>query len=605
MVFDLKTTQRAFALLVSGIACASCTRMPDAHVADGAVAWTAATTLTQSTGGGAAPVFATSPQNQLTLAWVSAPNGGADGRLYVRPNASAEQVAELRDPAGSMTIYGEVPPKIAYAADGKLYAAYLVTKVVPGQMWPQNLLRFASSSDHGATWGTPTTVVGDGTFGSYSDHALHVAPNGTVYLSWLSEAAADSSHAYLARSSDGGKTWSKPAMVDFDRACPCCRTAMASGADGTLYVAWRKRFPADGGEERDIVLAHSSDGGATWSTPTRVHADGWKVDHCPDAGPSVRVASDGVVHVAWWTGKDGTAGVRYGQSHDGGRSFSEPVPLGVAAQSKPAHVQLALGDASHANMIAAAFDDGTLAVPRIVVRLSRDGGKTFGPSEPVSDAGKQAGYPVINLRGDTVVVAWQERSLADASKDSSEKAAKLAHNAHDASAYINQIGAMQVMTRRGVLATGSTTAVADAAFKPLSVGDVAPLYAVQSLKGDTLRIGGSNAVTVVNVWATWCTSCREEMADLNALHRELSSHDVRVIGVSVDGGDGARVRQFAETEKLAFTVAHDPEQRIQQLYQVAGVPETFVIGADGKLLWRRVGNLHPVVDSVRAAATRH
>ena len=142
------------------------------------------------------------------------------------------------------------------------------------------------------------------------------------------------------------------------------------------------------------------------------------------------------------------------------------------------------------------------------------------------------------------------------------------------------------------------------AFRSLDVGDRAPLYASATLNGDTVRVGGRQQVTVLNVWATWCTSCREEMADLESLSREFAGHDVRVIGVSVDGGDGTRVRRFAENEKLTFTVAHDPEQRVQQLYQVVGVPETFVLDTNGRVLFRYVGNLHPVLDSIRTVVSQ-
>src|SRR5262245_12298855 len=98
------------------------------------VAWAAPVSLTADKGGGAAPVFAASKAGKLALAWVSAPNGGNDGRLYVHDHINADTVrgsdaSELRDPLGSLSIYGEVPPKVAYAPDGSLYAAYLVTKV--------------------------------------------------------------------------------------------------------------------------------------------------------------------------------------------------------------------------------------------------------------------------------------------------------------------------------------------------------------------------------------------------------------------------------------------------------------------------------------------
>jgi cytochrome c biogenesis protein CcmG/thiol:disulfide interchange protein DsbE len=142
------------------------------------------------------------------------------------------------------------------------------------------------------------------------------------------------------------------------------------------------------------------------------------------------------------------------------------------------------------------------------------------------------------------------------------------------------------------------------AFRPMRVGDSAPAYAVESFAGEMVRVGASGdtaqPVTVLNVWATWCSACEAEMADLNALADEFGGSGVRVVGVSVDGGNGTRVKRFAESEKLDFIVAHDPDQRVQRLYQVVGVPETFVLGENGRILFRYVGNIHPMMDSVRA-----
>jgi cytochrome c biogenesis protein CcmG/thiol:disulfide interchange protein DsbE len=137
------------------------------------------------------------------------------------------------------------------------------------------------------------------------------------------------------------------------------------------------------------------------------------------------------------------------------------------------------------------------------------------------------------------------------------------------------------------------------AFRPLEVGDTVPTLAVRSVTGDSVILGGAQPLTLLNVWATWCTSCREEMGDLEALQREFGPRGLRVIAVSVDQTGTDRVRRFAEGEKLGFIVAHDPGQAIQQLYQVVGVPETFLIGPDGRLLWRGLGNIRPSLDSVR------
>jgi len=154
-----------------------------------------------------------------------------------------------------------------------------------------------------------------------------------------------------------------------------------------------------------------------------------------------------------------------------------------------------------------------------------------------------------------------------------------------------------------VTACGKTGG-SDAPFHPLSVGASVPAYAALTLAGDTVRVGGSEAPTILNVWATWCVACQEEMAALDSLSREFKSRGVRVIGVSVDEGETERVRRFATTNHLGFTIAHDPTAAIEQSYQVVGVPTTFVIGGDGKLLWKRTGNIVDVLGDVRGVVER-
>ncbi|HEY4129609.1 MAG TPA: TlpA disulfide reductase family protein [Gemmatimonadaceae bacterium] len=136
------------------------------------------------------------------------------------------------------------------------------------------------------------------------------------------------------------------------------------------------------------------------------------------------------------------------------------------------------------------------------------------------------------------------------------------------------------------------------AFRALDVGTAVPTYAAQTITGDTVRVGGVEPPTVLNVWATWCVSCQEEMAALDSLKHRFASQGVRVIAVSVDKTDIDRIRRFAETNHLDMTVAHDPSASINQTFQVVGVPSTFVIGPDGKLIWRRTGNIIDVMPDV-------
>lgn len=400
-----------------------------------------ATEITRSTSVGTAPMFAVAPSGAEAAAWVSAPEGGTDGRVYIAVDGG--QPVELRDSLGSIEAHGEAPPKIVYAPDGSLNALYVVGKEDSTRRFPLAALRFARSADGGRTWSAPVTVTDDSTtFGSHNFQALHAAGDGSLYAAWLDGRGGKSS-TYVSRSLDGGKTWSPNVRVTAGEACPCCRTALASSLDGTIYLAWRQVLT---GNIRDIVVATSTDHGATWTEPRRVHADNWQFDGCPHAGPAMQVDASGRLHIAWWTGRKDSAGVYYASSGDKAVTFSAPVALGVAQFSRPAHVQLALG--STPGTILTAWEDGTKKVPQVVMRVSRDGGATFGDAIPLSMEGRAAGFPVLASSAKGITVAWSEQDAGALAKaEASRPNMKDPH----ARMGLEPVGDAQVMVRRGAL----------------------------------------------------------------------------------------------------------------------------------------------------------
>ena len=406
------------------------------------LAFGTATAISAATGVGATPTFAVSPSGATTVAWVSAPEGGSDGRLYSRADSAATP-AELRDSLGPIEPHGEAPPKLTYGPDGRLYALYSVARLVPGRRFPATALRLAVSRDDGRTWGAPLTVganAADGTpFASRNFHALHLGADGALYVSWL-QSSNGRSATFVTRSTDAGQSWSAPVHVGGE-ACPCCRTALATARDGTLYVAWREVFP---GNVREVVVARSADHGATWSAPVPVQTDRWVYDGCPHAGPSLAVDSTGALHVAFWTGKEGAAGVFYARSTDGGRTFTAPASLGSARFSQPAHAQLAVAPGGR---LVAAWDDGTLRTPRVVVRVSADGGRSFGAPQAVSDSGRAATFPVLAAAPRGVTVAWSDQTAADG-----EHAAHAHPMARDTTPMpLATVGSTRVIVRRAAL----------------------------------------------------------------------------------------------------------------------------------------------------------
>jgi len=604
---------------------------------------------------GAAPILAIAPSGERATAWVSAPDGGTDGRLHVLVTSASDSVGvvrELRDPLGPIEPHGEAPPKLAWVQNPSgqrtLGALYVVGRLVPGRRFPASALRFVRSEDGGSTWSAPVTVTDDTTatledgahFGSHNFHALHGAPDGTFHVAWL-DGRAGKSAVYTTHSLDGGRSWARnvrvvPPSAPMTEACPCCRTAIAADNKGTVYLAWRAVLPADtaggvakartntpvaaasGSHEhaahgaagptiRDIVVARSNDRGVTWEAPVRVHSDDWVFDGCPHAGPSLAVDAEGTLHAAWWTGKPGAAGVFYTRSTTRGASFDAATPLGVASASQPAHVQLAVMQDASSNTprVLAAWDDGTRRVPQVMLRSSADGGASFGDAVAVSESGPAASFPVlaVDAAHHTVMVAWSQQAPAAANQ-----AAASRPNMKDPKAVmpLPSVGQTQVLLRTGTLTSATASRSTDSEqFTPSAVGDLAPAYGARVLygakAGDSLQVAEKGAVTLVNVWATWCASCREEMADLDTLHQRFGANGLRVLGVSVDQGNTDKVLRYVSREGLGFSVAHDPVNSIQRVFGVVGVPETYLIDGNGRIVWKTAGNIHGALPAARAA----
>lgn len=137
--------------------------------------------------------------------------------------------------------------------------------------------------------------------------------------------------------------------------------------------------------------------------------------------------------------------------------------------------------------------------------------------------------------------------------------------------------------------------------RPLSEGDAAPAYAAVTMAGDSFSVAGVDGPVLVNVWATWCVPCREEMPALQLLHEELGPQGLTVVAVSIDGAGGAAdIRRFLDDYGITFPIVHDAAERVTRVFRTTGVPETFLI-VDGRVAKRWRG---PVTKEGAAAAVR-
>ena len=89
-------------------------------------------------------------------------------------------------------------------------------------------------------------------------------------------------------------------------------------------------------------------------------------------------------------------------------------------------------------------------------------------------------------------------------------------------------------------------------------------------------------VVLLNFWATWCPPCRKEMPDLEALYHSFEPQGLVVLGISDE--DAAVVEKFVSQQGVTYPVLLDPDRKVNGLFEISGIPKTFIYGRDGKIV---------------------
>jgi peroxiredoxin len=128
-------------------------------------------------------------------------------------------------------------------------------------------------------------------------------------------------------------------------------------------------------------------------------------------------------------------------------------------------------------------------------------------------------------------------------------------------------------------------------------GEPLPDVEARSLDGKVVALRSlTGKPLVVNFWASTCLPCRKEMPDLEALQDTLGSR-VRIVGVNPqDSAAGARA--FARKVGATYELLRDPDGQVTTALGVAGLPTTFFVSAEGKILETKAGSLS--ADELRA-----
>lgn len=131
------------------------------------------------------------------------------------------------------------------------------------------------------------------------------------------------------------------------------------------------------------------------------------------------------------------------------------------------------------------------------------------------------------------------------------------------------------------------TAEASEALEP----EDAPPFEAVTLDEDPVSLADLRGeVVLLNVWATWCTPCRQEIPELQALHEEHADHGLRVVGVTVDSRSAKdEIARFIDQFGMTYDVWWDPDQTAVSAFGAMGVPLTVLIDREGRITWRHMG----------------
>ena len=346
------------------------------------------------------PTF--SPDGTLWLAWmaggqVSVASSKDDGRSFSAPVLVTKEHLNLD--------WGpDARPKIVVDRNGGIALAFSIfrDKAFNGQVL------YTRSPDGGRSFAELRPITSNNE--SQRFEALALDADGSVFAAWLDKRnrvpAQESGHNYegaglfFASSNDGGATYSEARLAQ-DNTCECCRLGLAFAGPGRPVIVFRNIFE---GGVRDHAIMTFADR-ATPGDVHRVSEDDWQISACPHHGPSLSISTAGTYHVTWYTNGKVRKGLFYARSQDGGRTFSDPLPIGRSDRS-PSRPYVFAGP--HGTAIVWKEFDGEKTTVNLM--FSHDDGMTWSKPTVVASTTDTSDHPLLVSDGQTVFLSWMTKA---------------------------------------------------------------------------------------------------------------------------------------------------------------------------------------------------
>lgn len=117
-----------------------------------------------------------------------------------------------------------------------------------------------------------------------------------------------------------------------------------------------------------------------------------------------------------------------------------------------------------------------------------------------------------------------------------------------------------------------------------------PDFTLPDLQGNKVQLSALRGqVVFINIWATWCPPCIEEMPTMQRLYNRLHGRGLEILAISIDALGAQVVGPFMQQYQLTFPALLDPTGSMERRYRTGGVPESFVVDQQGRLVEKVVG----------------
>jgi len=258
---------------------------------------------------------------------------------------------------------------------------------------------FTKSTDGGKTFSKPVNL--SNSIGTSAAPVLNLNGN-NVYVAWHDDTYKNF-EIYFTKSTDGGKTFSKPVKLsqDFVNNSTTIDSEFPSIASSpsALYTVWQENSTGF----FDILLRKSTDGGKTFSKPVNLSNNSGS-----SAFPRVAVYGNSP-YVVWQDNVTGNFEILLRKSTDGGKTFSKPVNL-----SKNSGISSDPAIFIYEKNVYLVWDDDSPGNADILFTKSSDGGKTFGKPVNLSNNIRGSFDPVLAISKNDIYVAWDDDSPGNA-----------------------------------------------------------------------------------------------------------------------------------------------------------------------------------------------